>query len=204
MVGLLKIEDQRTCRADGKRVAVHGKALQTPDSQLVTELLLRRFRYKCPLVEGRDIDIPKPLAHFTDRFPLHHHFLGSKRGHKGTDKFLRSLGELESSGADVEKSHAYGVSVEAKSCKIIVFFLGQHSLAKSNPGRNYLGDTALYKLGFGRGRVFELVAYGNLVTEADKFRKIGIKCMMRKSRHRNVALVTVGPSGLNKPYQLAG
>ena len=27
---------------------------------------------------------------------------------------------------------------------------------------------------------------------------------MRKSRHGNVALVTVGPSGLNKPYQLAG
>ncbi len=97
-------------------------------------------------------------------------------------------------GGDVEKRKSDCCFAEMHGCKKIVFAMIEHIVAKGHAGGDELGDAALYKF-FCEFGVFELLADGDTLSGADKFRQIGVESMVRKTGKLDILRRTVGAAG---------
>ena len=117
---------------------------------------------------------------------------------------MTSLGHLEGTSRDVKEGRSALVAIEGQAGQEVVLFLLQKLVAEGHPRRDQFRHTTLDQfLVFGQFRIFQLVAYGHLVTRPDQFGQIALQGVMREPRHLNPALFAVGLARQNQPQHLA-
>ena len=93
-----------------------------------------------------------------------------------------SLSGEKFSRRDVEECHTATAFAEMYRCKEVVFLVIQHVITHCHARRDEFCNASFDKF-LCEFRVFQLVANGHSPTRSDKFRQIGVKCMVRKSCH---------------------
>ena len=200
---LLKIENQGPCGLDGEGITVDGEALEALGAHLAAEFLGGGVLHESPFVEGGYVEVGVFFPDLAEDVPLDNKFLGAEAVEEGGDILYPSLGHLERTGGGVEEGGPALHAVERQAGEPVVLLALEHGFPESHAGSQDFRHTALDQFRLGKFGVLELVANGDFVAGADKFRKICIDGVVGESGHGGVALIAVGAARKHDSQNLA-
>ena len=129
MLGLLKIDEQCSCRCNAKREAVDRKTLERVNAELPLEPFHRTLIYERPFLKCRNIVMVSVLLlRSLFKSSRNKKFLRSKRTQKSSNVIKRTFRHLESTGRYVKKCRSALVLMESETGNIVMLLLFEELL----------------------------------------------------------------------------
>ena len=178
---LLQIEQYRSGCSLCKSHLLYAEALERHCPELLFQLVCTGLFHKRPFVHRGNVPALSKLLAETILVPLlKQHFLRRHIAEQDIHKVQLSLSHLKSSGGNIQEGRSAFIPLKGKGGQIVIGCAVKDIIVVCH-SRSYELRYAPLNQSLGHLRVFQLVAYRNLVAGADKFRKIVLQTMVRES-----------------------
>ena len=171
----------------------HSETFQIFRFKMLEQFLHSRCLSENPVVKFESKEFGSEIS-FEHRFlsTFEKYLLRSKIIEKLVDIIKFSFCSHKLSGRNIQKSHAASCLSKMNGSQKVVLLIRKNIVANGNTRCNKLGYTAFHQF-LGGFRVFQLVTDSHTSSCSDKFWQICIKSMVRKSRHLDSLVLSVGP-----------